>query len=307
MLRRKGNSKFVVKNSVTFLILLLHFFSAKSFAALPLTVEDLITKNDEFQLSFNVGYANADRSNVSALYDDIDTGNNNFIRLPVAVGEQRKNSDIYTFTLGGRYGLSKRTEIYSRLTAIANDTRFYVADGSNSFKSKQLNQLILGFNFQFYDDAYNSAILSFTELTLVENTVIDGSKYAYLKAGKFGLTTHRAIDPVVLSLTAGLSHSWLRKVNGKKINPGDLLFINPSIRFAVNDVVTLTGGVQLNFRTRDIIEDEWMGIRTSQTDLEFGIGYASSENLKISLMITSDISGDSGAEANIGWRYKFIN
>ena len=305
MLKRKGNSTFVGKNSVTFLIFLLHFFQRNLSLNYPITVEDLITKNDEFQLSFNVGYANADRSNISALYDDIDTGNNNFIRLPVAVGEQRKNSDIYTFTLGGRYGLSKRTEIYSRLTAIANDTRFYVDDGSNSFKSKQLSQLIMGFNFQFYDDAYSSAILGFTELTLVENTVIDGSKYAYFKAGKFGLSTHRAIDPMVLSLTAGLSHSWLRKVNNKEVNPGDLLFIYPSIRFTVNNLVTLMGGVQFNFRTRDIIEDEWMGIRTSQTDLKFGVGYASSENFKINLMITSDISGDSGAEANIGWRYKF--
>ena len=110
MLSRKENSKYEASNYLRFFILisLLHFFATKSFADLPLTVEDLLTKNNQFRLSFNIGYANADRSKVSAYFDDIDTGNNNFVRLPVVVGEQRQNSDIFTLTLGGcktSYGL----------------------------------------------------------------------------------------------------------------------------------------------------------------------------------------------------------
>ena len=292
MLKHRETSKFVVKSSFTFLIFLLHFFSTKTLADLPITVENLLTKNDEIKLSFNVSYANADTTKVIA-----------------AVGEQRINSDIYTFTLGGRYGLSDTTEIYSRISAAADDIRTYSDIDSIGLKSKhkQLSQFIIGVNFQFYDDTYSSALLSFAELTLFENTVLNGSKYVYLKAGKFGLTAHKAIDPVVLSISAGLHHRWLREVNNEDRNPGDLLFINPNFRFTVNNEVTLTGGVQFNFRTQDIEDDEWTGIRKSQTDLELGIDYASSEKLKFNLTITTDISGNSGAKANIGWRYKLGN
>jgi hypothetical protein len=313
MLKRRETGKFVVKSSITFLIFLLHFFSAKALADLPITVENLLTENDELKLSFNVSYASADTSKVSLMYqkideiDKLDTSNNKPIQRPKVVGEERTNSDKYFFTLGGRYGLSDTTEIYSRISAVANDIRTYSDNHSNSLKSKQLNQFIIGVNFQFYDDTYSSALLSFAELTLFENTARDGSKYVFFKAGKFGLTAHKAIDPVVLSISAGLHHRWLREVNNKDINPSDLLFINPNFRFSMNNEVTLTGGVQFNFRTQDIVDDEWTGIRKSQTDLELGIDYASSEKLTFNLTITTDVSGYSGAQANIGWRYKLGN
>lgn len=306
MLRRKQNSKSEGNNYLRFSILtsLLYFFATKSFADLPLTIEDLLTKNNQFRLGFNIGYANADRSKVSAYFDDIDTGNNNFVRLPVVVGEQRQNSDIFTLTFGGRYGLSEKTELYSRLTATANDTRLHVGNGSNSFESEQLSQLMIGVNHQLSEDTDSPALLGFAELALAENTAIDGSEYVHFKTGQIGFTTYRSIDPVVLSLTSGYRHSWRRKASDKDLDPGDLLFINPSVGFAVNNEVTLTGGVQFKFRSKDRIDNKGIGIRTSQANLEFGLGYANSEKLTINLTISSDISGASGAQANIGWLYK---
>ncbi|MDG1694346.1 MAG: hypothetical protein P8I13_05745 [Porticoccaceae bacterium] len=306
MLRHKDKSKSEQSSSKRFLtlILLIQFFAAKSFADLPLTVEDLLTKKNQFRLSFNIGYANADRNKVSVYFDDIDTGNNNFVRLPVVVGEQRQNSDIFTLTLGGRYGLSKKTELYSRLTATANDTRLHVGNGSNSFESEQLSQFMIGVNHQFSEDTDSPALLGFAELALAENTAVDGSEYVHLKTGQIGFTTYRSIDPVVLSLTTGYRHSWRRKANEKDLDPGDLLFINPKVSFAVNNEVTLTGGMQFKFRSKDRIDHKGVGIRTSKTDLEFGLGYASSEKLTINLTISNDISGNSGAQANMGWLYK---
>jgi hypothetical protein len=62
--------------------------------------------------------------------------------------------------------------------------------------------------------------------------------------------------------------------------------------------------MQFKFRSKDRIDHKGVGIRTSQTDLEFGLGYANSERLTINLTISNDISGASGAQANIGWLYK---
>ena len=82
MLSRKENSKYEASNYLRFLILifLLQFFSVKALADLPLSLEDLLTNKNEFRLSLNFGYANADRAKASALCDEIDTGNNGFFR-----------------------------------------------------------------------------------------------------------------------------------------------------------------------------------------------------------------------------------
>ena len=316
MLRRQTYIKTKGKNYVEFLVLIFlsQFFVTKSFADLPLTIEDLLTKNNEFRLSLNFGYSNVDRSKVSAHFDYVETGNNNFVLFPVVVGEQRQNSDRFTLTLGGRYGLSANTELYSRLTATANDSRMHIGNNANSQnkntisqKSEQLNQLIFGVNHQFSEDNDSPALLGFAEVALAENTAMDGSEYVHFKTGQMGFTTYRSIDPVVLSLTTGYRHSWRRKTNDKDLDPGDLLFINPSVGFAVNNEVTLTGGVQFKFRSRDRIDHQGTGIRTSQTDLELGLGYASSEQLTINLTIRNDISGNTGAQANLGLLYKLKN
>jgi hypothetical protein len=108
----------------------------------------------------------------------------------------------------------------------------------------------------------------------------------------------------VLSLSAGYRQSWQRHNGVNQVDPGDLLFINPSIGFAVNNQVTLTGGVQFKFRGKDKIDGSELGIRTSQTNLELGFGYASSEQLTINLSIRNDISGNTGAQANLRLLYK---
>ena len=163
---------------------------------------------------------------------------------------------------------------------------------------------MLGANHQVSEDNDSPALLVFAELALAENTAFEGTEYVHFKTGQIGFTTYRSIDPVVLSLTAGYRHSWRRETDDLQVNPGDLLFINPGIGFAVNSEVTLTGGVQFKFRSRDRIDRKSIGIRTSQTDMELGLGYASSDKLTINLTISNDISGNTGAQANIGLLYK---
>jgi len=274
-------------------------------ADLPLTIEDLLAKDNQFRLTLDIGYANADRDNVNAQYELVQTGDNNFIQLPVAVGEQRQNSDTFTLALGGRYGLSTETELSTRLTAISSDTRLSHGAQQHSQSADQLSQWALGVNHQFSEDNDSPALLGFAEIVLAENMAIEGSEYVHGKTAQLGFTTYRSIDPVVLSLTTGYRHSWNRETSGQTINPGDLLFINPSIGFAINSEVTLTGGVQFKLRGRDRVNDSGSGIRTSQTSIDFGLGYASSENRTINLTIRSDISGNSGAQANLSLLHKF--
>ena len=293
-----------MKLRVLALIMLLQLCSAQCFADLPLTIDDLLTKHNQFRLSLNLGYDNVDRDNNNAQFVSVQTGDHAFMMLPAVVGERQRNSDIFTLTLGGRYGVTSETELYSRLTATAENTRILSDINTNSHTSEQLSQLVFGVNHQFSEDNDSPALLLFGELVLAENTAIEGAEYVHFKTGQIGFTTYRSIDPLVLSLTAGYQHSWRRETDGEQVNPGDLLFINPSVGFAVNSQVTLTGGVEFKFRGRDRIDGRGSGIRTSQTDLELGLGYASSEKLTINLTVSNDISGNTGAQANMGLIYK---
>jgi len=290
---------------IIFASLFLSAFSNPASADLPLTIEDLLTAQDRYRLEFGLNYANSDRRNIDSQFDLIQTGSGSFVLLPVDVGEERRNSDFLAMTLGFRYGVTKDTELFTRLTATADDVRIQNGSGSDSRSSQQLSDLVMGVNHKFSPDNDTPALLGFAEITLAENTATDSSDFVYGKTGQIGFTTYRAIDPVVLSLTAGYRYAGKRNVKDHSIDPGDLLFINPSVGFAVNNEVTLTGGVQLKFRGKDKVEGSSAGIRTSQTDLDFGLGYAASKRMTLNFTARADISGDSGAQLGFNLLYKF--
>ena len=274
-------------------------------ADLPLTIEYLLTEKQEFRFELGLNYANSDRNNVNTRFDLVQTGTGNFVLLPVDVSNQRQNSDILALTLGTRYGITAKTEIYSRLTATADDVRTQNVAETDSRSSQQLNDLVFGVNHQFSPDNDTSALLGFAEMSVAENMATDKSDFVHGKTGQIGFTTYRSIDPVVLSLTAGYRYAASREVNRQFVDPGDLLFINPSLGFAINNEVTVTGGVQFKFRGKDKIDGSGAGIRTSQTDLDFGVGYAASENLTLNFNVRADISSDNGAQAGFNVLYKF--
>ena len=88
-----------------------------------------------------------------------------------------------------------------------------------------------------------------------------------------GITAHKAIDPVVFSLTTGYRWNHSRRDGPIDYKPGNLLFVTPSIGFAANDRVTLTGGVQWGYRQPDQLAVHAQDIRRTSTDLVLGVGY----------------------------------
>lgn len=275
-----------------------------SWADLPLTIEDLLTEKQEFRLELGLNYANSDRNNVNAHFDLIQTGLGSFVLLPIDVTNQRQNSDIFVLSSGIRYGFTAETELYSRLTATADDVRTQSRIETHSNSSQRLNDLVFGINHQVSPDTITPALLGFIEVSVVENTSIDRSDFIHVKTGQIGFTSYRSIDPVVLSLTAGYRYAGSRKINGQNVNPGDLLFINPGIGFAINNEVTVIGGVQFRLQGKDKVDGINAGIRTSHTDINFGVGYATHSNLTFNFSIRADISGSNGAQAGFNILYR---
>jgi hypothetical protein len=272
-------------------------------ADLPLTVEDLITDKGKFKLDLSVAYANADRQGVFAGEPVVvQTGATSFVTLPTLVGESALNSDAAVATMGLRYGLSSKAEIYARLSGIHSQQRSSSPGGPESSRESGFADAWAGVNFQFKTDDDTPAVLGFAEVALREK---HRAGSAHFKSVMLGLTTYKAIDPVVFSLTGAYRFSQSRVDGNQRFKPGNFLLIHPAVAFAVNDRVTLTTGVQWTRRQADRFTGQAKGIARTATDLLLGVGFGFAKGNMLNTTLKINASGRSGAELRTNWMYTF--
>jgi len=286
-------------------LLLIALVTPVAHADLPLTIENLLTAERRWRADINLVYANSDRRNVDSLLATLQLGPGQFISLPVSVNQARQNTDILALSIGVRYGLNLKTELYSRVSGISQNTRSFSVNGTSSDNTKKFGDAWFGVNHRFSEDNATPALLGFAEVALAENVAAEGSELKYGKAGLLGITIYRAIDPLVLTLTTGYRYSAEISVEDQRINSGDILFLNPGIAFAVNHKVTLTQGLQWRRQQRGEFNGQSQGIFTTQSKLAFGIGYAWSKQSTVQIDSRADITGNSGTEISMTILYKF--
>nr|VFK11458.1 MAG: Putative MetA-pathway of phenol degradation [Candidatus Kentron sp. LPFa]VFK24552.1 MAG: Putative MetA-pathway of phenol degradation [Candidatus Kentron sp. LPFa] len=277
-------------------------FSMVAHAELPLTVEDLITDKGKIKLDVSIAYANSDRKGVSTGEPIlIQTGPTSFVTVPTLVGESLTNSDLVVGTLGLRYGLTAKAEIFTRASYLYNSSRSSSVSGTASNSDNRFADAWAGVNYQFKEDDDTPALLGFAEVALHEKYESSSSFKSYLA----GLTTYKAIDPVVFVLTTAYRFNQSRKNGDRDYEPGDMLFLSPSIAFAVNDRVTLTTGVQWTNRQVDKVDDQTLGIRRTNTDLLLGVGYGISKKSTLNFTVKANASGSDGADLRLNWLHTF--
>ena len=276
---------------------------APAFADLPLTVEDLITDRGKVRLDLSFAYANVDRQGVSTGEPVVvQTGPASFVTIPTAIGTSIGNSDTLVGTVGLRYGLSAKAEIYARASSLTSSQRTSGVSGTASSNESRFADAWAGINYQFKKDDATPALLGFAEVALAENHRRDTASF---KSAMLGVTTYKAIDPIVFSLTAGYRFNHSRKDGGQELQPGKLLLIHPSVGFAVNDRVTLSSGVQWTRRQADRLDGAAQGIDRTATDLVLGAGYGFDKGNTLNATFKANASGDSGAELRVNWLYTF--
>lgn len=278
------------------------FLPASARADLPLTVEDLLTAQNRLRLELSLTYANADKTGVQTGAPLlIQTGPAQFVAVPTQVGESRSNRDTLVLATGLRYGLSADTELYGRASWLSNSLRTEDANGARSESDSRFADAWLGVNHRFIREGESPALLGFAEAAVAER---ESSGTVHGRAWLLGFTTYRVIDPVVLSLTGAYRINLRRAGDGERRDPGDLLLLNPSVAFAVNNEVTLSGGLTWRRQQAERVESQRRGIATTRTDLNLGLGYAFSERSTLSFTTRANLSGAEGAEFGLTWLYK---
>lgn len=281
----------------------LMLLSSAASADLPLTVESLITDKGKFKVDTSLSYSNNERQGVMTGEPvTIQTGETSFITLPTQFGESKQNIDVLVGTLGFRYGVSHKAEVYTRSSYLYRNTR---SDGLSETESSNKNRFVdswLGLNYQFSQDNDTPAFFGFVEGALYEK---HQQSHSSGKSWKVGATIYRAIDPVVLSLTS--SFQWNQKRNDGDVNlqPGNHVSLRPSVAFAVNDRVTLTTGFQWMSRQADRYNNEPQGFRRTSTDVTLGLGYGVSKGNTLNLTFQANASGKGGSDLRLNWLYAF--
>lgn len=271
--------------------------SIRSYGQLPLTVEDIISDKGTFRLDSALVYANSDRSGLEIGTPlIIQTGEASFTTVPTDVSEFKGDVDIVVATIGLRYGLTAKAELYGRASYL--DTNMRSTGQIGTQRDSRFSSAWLGLNYQLSPDNDTPALIAFVEGALSEKQQHDSVSG---KSWVFGVTSYRAIDPVVLSITAGYGLNSKRDDDGVSRDPGDFFWIEPSVSFAVNERVTLITGVQWLTRKADVVSDGTYGIRQSDTDFTLGFGYGVAKGN--SLFFSFKTNGREGNSLRFNWLY----
>ena len=295
--------KFIIICRRTLLALSILSTAISAHADLPLTVEDRITDKGKFKFDLSLTYANADRQGVFAGEPiTVQTGPTSFVTLPTLIGESLGNSDSLVGTLGLRYGLTGKAEIFARTSYWTSNSRSSNITGTSESSEDRFADAWAGINYQFKKDDDTPAVLGFAEIALREQHENSSSSF---KSALVGITTYKAIDPVVFSLTTAYRFNQNRQDDDKDVKPGNLFLLNPSIAIAVNDRVTLTTGMQWTNRQADQWDGTAQGFRRTSSDLILGVGYGIAKGDTVNTSFKLNASGQAGAELRTNWLYTF--
>jgi hypothetical protein len=220
------------------------------------------------------------------------------------VSEARYITDILALRAGLRYGWTHNTEAFVYLGGIANHTRVQNIAGTNSISDQRFSDAWVGFNHRLSDENSTPALIITPKVAVLENNASQGTDVVKGKSASIGLTSYRTIAPLILSLTAEYRYSGSRKIGDQTVDPGDLIYLNPSVSFAVNNMVTLSSGLSWRWQKADRIDKQALDITTTRSDLEFGLGYSWSQSVSIQLNTRASVSGSDSIEVGLSLYWK---
>ena len=271
-----------------------------------LRLEELITDQGDVELDFSFALSARSEDGVASAFETISIGGGQFISVPTTLDPRQVETDTALVAGALRYGLTEKLELSGFASFAGSDVRAVQAGQQvSSDGSFALNDVGIGLSYQFSEDDETAALIGFARLTLAEATDPDGDDYAYGRTLNVGLTTYRVIDPVVLTLTGGYRLAAERDVGGQDIDPGDVLYLNPGVAFAVNDQITLTGGVNFQRIFADEIDGAQFGTDRTRAEMEFGVGYGVSRDLTLRANARAEMVGGDGFTVGLSLNYKF--
>lgn len=273
-----------------------------AYTDLPLTIEDIMTDKGKWKLETSLTYLNSENNRAElAAPVYIQTGATSFIPIPTEIQENGSNTDMLAGTLGLRYGLTGNTDIYGSGSYLWHEER--KLDGNGKTRNKRMSDISAGISHTFLKDDKNPALIGFLESTVYEKS---RNKASSGKSWLIGATTYKAIDPVVLSLTAAYRINGSKTLSSNtKYKAGNYWMLNPNISFAANDRISLTGGIQWLGKQPDRLDGKKESARNTSTYAHFGAGFGFTKTTALNASARFNVSGQSSSELKFGVQHTF--
>ncbi len=239
------------------------------YADLPLEVKDVITEPNKFAVNFSI--------------------------LQNNYSSQFEQDDNFRFRIGAKWGVIKNLEIYTNVGAILNNNHIQEENGVKSSTTFDFDNLNLGLNYLLKEDDKYPAILTFSEIEILSRKQKHNFKGKGLEIGSM---IYHSIDPIILSLTTSLRMNFSRSINNTKIQPSNIIRINPRISFAVNDQISLISGINYDYLTKSEINNVTLLPRQNITT-NLGINYA------VTKKFTANLSVDVGKKTSSALQFNY--
>ncbi|UOP04688.1 hypothetical protein [Conchiformibius kuhniae] len=272
-------------------------------ADLPLSLEELLTEKGKLRLESSLAYINGEQQKgefANPVF--IQTGTASFVPVPTELREQNRNSDMLVATLGLRYGLTGKTDVYGNANHIWRNERSFNGEREYSRSSRNLADVSLGISHTFVQDGKNPALIGFAETAVYEKSQ---GKAALGKGWLVGATTYKAIDPVVLSLTAAYKLNLAKNTDNGRYRAGNFLMLNPSVSFAANDRISINGGVQWIAAQADKLDGNTTSPKNTSSYAHAGVGLGIGKDTALNASARFKVSGQGSAEWKLGISHTF--
>ena len=248
---------------------------------LDLDLDSLLTDEGRWKLELSSRYTHVAEDNLSIGFVPISDGLGGSIDVPIDAGLGSITSDLIVASAGLRYGLTPETELLARasFTSSLSRSENVLTGAVEEVSSTDFTGLSFGLNHRFKDADETFGLISFANVDTATKQSDGGFNYG--KSGVVGITLYQVYDPIVLSLTSGYRPRLERSVDNLSVDLSDTFYINPTVSFAVNNDITLTGGIAIDFTNPDYIGGERISTTTTQSQIDFSVARSLSETASI--------------------------
>lgn len=255
-----------------FAILILFLFSILD--SKPVSVDEIFTKNNQFKILSNISYANINQKQQGLNNIQTQLPDGSFIQIPV-LSQANINQDYLNFSFQFRYGVYKRVEIFSALSAFWQNS---IAHNNGVISSQNRGDFgiwNLGVIVQAKKEGKAPAILVGASTDLLDRTRFsdDKSSVQYFKGFSIFATTFYTIDPIVLLLQGSFRFNLYKQMDNLSVDNAEIFSLSPMIYFAVNPYISLNLGVKYQYKTKDYLNSIIVSPQGSSLSYIFGFAY----------------------------------
>ncbi len=242
--------------------------------AKPVNIDEILTKDKQFRILPSFSYINVNIKNPLLTQVSVQS-NGMMVNVPFASSRSVNQDNLY-FSIGARYGLNQRVEIFSSLGAfwqhnrITDDLSRNMSANSNfAFNTWNLGALVMVKN-----ETKTPSLFIGSSVDILQNSSLNNKdSLQYFKRFSILATSFYSVDPIVFLLQAGFQLNLANKVDSTWIDSGEIFTLNPMIYFAVNPYISLNFGLRYSYKTRDYVNGRAVVASTSSISYLFGLAY----------------------------------